>query len=211
MLLMEKHKHLFWSPCAAHCIDLMLEDIGNMKHIKETLDQANMITSFIYNSSKVVNLMKVFTKDRDLLRPGITRFATEFISLQSLIRYEGDLKMMCTTYEWHEFNKDRSRKSLRDKVSNLFLTDRFWKKAKEVQIIMEPLVKVLKLVNQYKKPTLSIIYEAMDRAKLAIKASVKHWERYWEVIDIRWANQLHRHLHAVGNTKNSLYSYYYLI
>ena len=81
MLLMEKRKHLFLSPCAAHCIDLMLEDIGNMKHIKETLDQAKMITSFIYNSSKVVNLMKVFTKDRDLLCLGITRFATEFISL----------------------------------------------------------------------------------------------------------------------------------
>ena len=178
MLLMEKRKHLFWSPCAAHCIDLMLEDIGNMKQIKETLDQAKMITSFIYNSSKVVNLMKVFTKDRDLLRPGITRFATEFISLQSPIRYEGDLKMMCTTNEWHEFNKDRSRKNLRDKVSSLILTDRFWKKAKEVQIIMEPLVKVLKLVDQDKKPTLSIIYEAMDKAKLAIKASVKHWERY---------------------------------
>ena len=175
----------------------MLEDIGNMKHIKETLDQEKMITSFIYNSSKVVNLMKVFTKDRDLLRPGIC--------------YEGDLKMMCTTNEWREFNKDWSRKSLRDKVSNLILTDRFWKKAKEVQIIMEPLVKVLKLVDQDKKPTLSIIYEAMDRAKLAIKASVKHWERYWEVIDIRWANQLHRHLHAAGNTKNSLSSYYYLI
>ena len=31
---------------------------------------------------------------------------------------------------------------------------------------MEHLVKVLKLVDQDKKPTLSIIYEAMDRAKL---------------------------------------------
>ena len=136
----------------------MLEDIGNMKNIKETLDQVKMITSFIYNSSKEINLMKVFTKDRDLLCLGITRFATEFISLQSLIRYEGDLKMMSTTNEWCEFNKDRSKNSLRDKVSNLILTDRFWKKAKEVQTIMEPLVKVLKLVDQDKKPTLSIIY-----------------------------------------------------
>ena len=65
----------------------MLEDIGNMKQIKETLDQAKMITSFIYNSLKVINLMKVFTQDKDLLHHGITRFATEFISLQSLIRY----------------------------------------------------------------------------------------------------------------------------
>ena len=71
MLLMEKRKHLFWSPCAAHCIDLMLEDIGSMKQIKETLDQAKMITGFIYNILKVVNLMKVFTKDRDLLRLGL--------------------------------------------------------------------------------------------------------------------------------------------
>ncbi|RVW36710.1 hypothetical protein CK203_099204 [Vitis vinifera] len=87
MLLMEKRKLLSWFPCAVHCIDLMLEDIGSMKKIKETLDQAKMITGFIYNSLKVVNLMKVFTKDRDLLKPGITRFATEFISLESLIRY----------------------------------------------------------------------------------------------------------------------------
>ena len=84
MLLMDKRKHLFWSPYAAHYIDLMLEDIRNMKHIKETLDQAKMITSFIYNSSKVVNLMKVFTKDRDLLCPGITRFATELFHFRVL-------------------------------------------------------------------------------------------------------------------------------
>ena len=196
MLLILKRKHLFWSPYATHCIDLILEDIGSMKRIKETLDQKKIITSFIYNSLKVVNLMKVFTKDRDLLHLGITRFSTEFISFECLIHYEGDLKMMCRTNEWREFNKDWSKWSLIDKVSNLILTDRFWKKAKEVQTIKEPLVKVLKLVDQDKKPTLSIIYEAMDRAKLAIKASVKNWEKYLKVIDKRWLNQLHRHLHA---------------
>ena len=51
---------------------------------------------------------------------------------------------------------------------------------------MKPLVKVLKLVDQDKKPTLSIIYEAMD--KLAIKASMKNWEKYWEVIDKKGSN-----------------------
>ena len=123
MLLMEKQKHLFWSPCATHYIDLILEDIGSMKQIKETLDQAKMITGFIYNSLKVVNLMNVFTKDRDLLRPRITRFANEFISLESLISYEADLKRMCITNEWREFNKDMSKRSLRDKVSNLIITN----------------------------------------------------------------------------------------
>ena len=83
-MLMEKRKHLFWSPCAAHYIDLILEDIGSVKSVKEILDDAKMITSFIYNSLKVVNLMKLFTRDRDLLRQGITRFATEFISIENL-------------------------------------------------------------------------------------------------------------------------------
>ena len=100
---------------------------------------------------KVVNLIKVFTKDINLLRPRITRFATEFISLESLIRYEVDLKRMYTTNEWHEFNRDKSKKSLRDKVSHLILTDRFWKKVGEVQTITEPHVKVLKSVDQDKK------------------------------------------------------------
>nr|CAN76601.1 hypothetical protein VITISV_012928 [Vitis vinifera] len=38
----------------------------------------------------------------------------------------------------------------------------------------------------------------MDRAKLAIKASVKQWEKNWEVIDKMWECQLHRHLHAAN-------------
>ena len=62
-------------------------------------------------------------------------------------------------------------------------------------------MKVLKLVDQDKNTKLSIIYEAMDRAKLAIKASVKNREKYWEVMDKRWSNQLHRHLHVAGNKK----------
>ena len=67
------------------------------------------------------------------------------------MRCEVVLGRMCTTNEWHEFNKDRSRKSQRDKVSNLILIDRFWKKVGEVQTITEPHVKVLKSVDQDKK------------------------------------------------------------
>ena len=50
---------------------------------------------------------------------------------------------------------------------------------------MDPLVRVLKIVKQDKKPTLSIIYEAIDRAKLTIKASNKNWKKYWDIINRR--------------------------
>ena len=65
--LMKKRKHLFWSPCATHCIDLILEDIDQMKSIKDAIKQGRRITSFIYNSDKMVNLMKTYTNNRELL------------------------------------------------------------------------------------------------------------------------------------------------
>ncbi|XP_027083623.1 uncharacterized protein [Coffea arabica] len=90
--LMKKRKHLFWSPCAAHCINLMLENIGQMKSIKDAIKQNRRITSFIYNSDKVVNLMKAYTNNIELLRPSITRFATEFIVMESLLCHATELK-----------------------------------------------------------------------------------------------------------------------
>ncbi|KAL4584188.1 hypothetical protein LXL04_008780 [Taraxacum kok-saghyz] len=36
----EKYPHIYWTPCAAHCIDLMLEDIFKVTCLKNTLDKA---------------------------------------------------------------------------------------------------------------------------------------------------------------------------
>eukprot|EP00253_Pinus_taeda_P020806 PITA_20806 len=37
-MLMERHPTLFWTPCAAHCIDLMLEDIGKISFVKSIVE-----------------------------------------------------------------------------------------------------------------------------------------------------------------------------
>ncbi|KAG8391496.1 hypothetical protein BUALT_Bualt01G0193800 [Buddleja alternifolia] len=100
--LLQERPHLFWSPCAAHCIDMMLEDIGKMEKVKKTIDKAKHITNFIYNSDKVVNLMKSHMNDQELLRLGITRFAIQFIVIESLLRHHIDLKRMCLTPELEE-------------------------------------------------------------------------------------------------------------
>jgi len=55
-LLEEKHKTIFWTPCAAHCIELMLEDIGKLDWVKNTIDHAKSITKFIYNHTLILKL-----------------------------------------------------------------------------------------------------------------------------------------------------------
>jgi hypothetical protein len=84
-LLMEKRRHLFWSPCTAHCIDLILEKIGKMKGIEGLIEKARKATKFIYNHGWVLNLMRHHTNGKEILRPVVTRFATNFILIESLI------------------------------------------------------------------------------------------------------------------------------
>jgi len=45
---------------------------------------------------------------------------------------------------------------------------------------------------------MSYVYEAMDRAKLGIKAITTSYKKYWDMIDKRWNKQLHNDLHAAG-------------
>ena len=77
----KKKPHLYWTPCAAHCLDLILEDIGKLPHIKKIIERAISISGYIYNRTGLLNMIRRFTKQRELLRPAKTRFATAFITL----------------------------------------------------------------------------------------------------------------------------------
>jgi hypothetical protein len=50
--LMMKYPTLFWSPCAAHCLDLMLENMADKRYfpiVDDTVRKAKQVTKFIYN------------------------------------------------------------------------------------------------------------------------------------------------------------------
>ena len=37
-LLEDKHPTIWWTPCAAHCLDLMLEDIGKIEWVRKCVE-----------------------------------------------------------------------------------------------------------------------------------------------------------------------------
>ena len=104
---MERHPSLFWTPCVAHYNDLMLKDMGKIPFIKEVVDHAKSITKFIYNHAFVLSLMRRYTKNRELLRPTITRFASSLISLQSILQCKFELKQMCVCDAWRDCTFNR--------------------------------------------------------------------------------------------------------
>ncbi|TXG48622.1 hypothetical protein EZV62_024497 [Acer yangbiense] len=71
-LLEAKYPNLFWTPCAAHCLDLILEDIFKIPNMKQTFERAISVHSYIYGRTGLVNMMRQFTKMKELLRPAKT-------------------------------------------------------------------------------------------------------------------------------------------
>ena len=48
-LLERKFSILYWSPCAAHWLNLMLHEIGKLDEVSKVVRHAFKITKYIYN------------------------------------------------------------------------------------------------------------------------------------------------------------------
>ncbi|CAM0952134.1 unnamed protein product [Alopecurus aequalis] len=204
-LLEERYGTFVWSPCAARCIDLMLENFADPRYfpmISETLSKARKITKFIYNHAWVLSLMrKDFTNGQDLCRPSITRYATHFLSLQCILKFEKELRQMVTSNKW--VKSTYAKGSVGKEIAAIILKDvDFWAQCKHVAKVTEPLLRVLRLVDSNEKPSMGYLYDAMEKAKESIRKRMTHnaclYGPYVRVIDARLEKQLHSPLHAAG-------------
>ncbi|KAK5845860.1 hypothetical protein PVK06_002097 [Gossypium arboreum] len=198
--LMLKRKHLYWTSCAAHYLDLCLEDIGKKPSVAKVLDEAKKVTCFIYNHIWTVDLMKKYTQGKQILRPALTRFATHFIQLEEITRQKQGLREMFNSKEFKEskWGQQKSRPAYEAK--------KIWKKTNDLIKVYEPLVKVLRLVDSDEKPTMGFIYEAVDRAKRAIQQDCRYFTEYEKIIDNRW-NFMHSDLHSAGYFLNPQFQF----
>lgn len=155
--LMKQRKHMWWTPCAAHCIDLMLEDISKLKVFEVTIQKAKSIVKFIYGHTVVLSLMRTFTDNKEIIRPAVTRFATSFLSLQSLFKQKQALITMFSSKEWNEcgFAKHRDASDVRKWI----LRDgQFWNHVAYCIKSVLPLVCVLREVDSEVRPAMGYIY-----------------------------------------------------
>lgn len=210
-MLMEKRKRLFWTPCAAHCIDLMLEDLDKKIRVHgEAIAKGRRVTTFIYSRTMVLTCMKEFTGGRDLIWPAVTHFTTSYLTLRCLNQLKGGLLTIFTSEKWKSsrFAKLAEGK----KVTRIVLDTRgFWKNVTTCLKAALPLVKVLRMVDSDDKPAMGFIYDAMDRAKNQIKENFNNVQWNYgpilRIIDDRWEAQLHRPLHAACYFSNPHFHY----
>nr|XP_016514653.1 PREDICTED: uncharacterized protein LOC107831404 [Nicotiana tabacum] len=127
-------------------------------------------------------MMRRFTMQNNLVKPGKTRFATAFLSLHSIHCQKDNLRKMVTSEEWSK--SKIAKESAGKEVAHIILSYSFWNNVLHALKIGGPLVNVLRLVDGEQKPPMGYLYEAMDRAKEAIQASVSDEQKYAKVFQI---------------------------
>ncbi|GAU49016.1 hypothetical protein TSUD_285020 [Trifolium subterraneum] len=200
-MLMEKRTRLYWTPCATHCIEMMLNDYEKIPIYEEIITKGKKITTFIYSRSSLITLLHKFTKGVGLVRQGITRCVTSYLTLGRLYEKNEALRKMFTSKEWtsSQFAKTSVGKYAEDVV----LDKVFWENVMICLNGANPLVDVLRLVNSIDEPATGFIYKAKEQAKEEIqrnlsKGGIESFVPLWEIIDERWDKQLHSPLHAAG-------------
>ncbi|VVA98783.1 unnamed protein product [Arabis nemorensis] len=206
--LMDVYPSLYWVPCAAHCLDKMLEEFGKIAWIREIIQQARTVSRIIYNHSDVLNLMRKFTFGNDIVQPALTSSATNFATMGRIADLKLHLQAMVTSSEWNDcsYSKEAGGLAMTETIND----ESFWKALTLANHITLPLLRVLRIVYSERKPAMGYVYAALYRAKEAIKTHLVHIEDYtiyWKIIDRWWLQQQRLPLHAAGFYLNPKFFY----
>ncbi|XP_058756074.1 uncharacterized protein LOC131629298 [Vicia villosa] len=165
-----------------------------------------MVTTFIYNHTYIASLMKKYIGGRDIVCPGVTRFATQLLQLQAIVRKKQGLENMFSSEEFRKTKYGKEKKGPGYEARKIVMSRDFWSKANDILKVFEPIVKVLRLVDSDEKPTMGFIYEAIDRAKQVIQQNSCYHSKYNDIIDKRW-KFMHFNLHSAGYFLNPQFQY----
>lgn len=208
-LLKEKRPRIFWSSCATHTINLMLQSIGANSKFKQTIDKAKAATIFIYSHHRTLALMRRYTKKRDIIRPGVTRFASAYLTLQSMYKKRNELRNMTWSDEW---TKNNITKVGKGKAAGSTLGSRaFWNGVSRCLKVFGPLVHLLRMVDS-DRASVAFTYGEILKAKKVIMEAVfdnkeSEYKPIIDAIEKKMKNRLDAPLHLAAYLLNSYYSY----
>eukprot|EP01018_Ginkgo_biloba_P001704 Gb_24963 [translate_table: standard] len=100
-MIMARFKTIYWTPCATHCMDLLLHDLGKLPWVNEAIRRGKLIANFIVNHRITLNIYRKHAM-RELLRPYDTRFSTYYITLTRVVEEKASLRLTMCSNEWEK-------------------------------------------------------------------------------------------------------------
>ena len=133
----------------------MFEDIGKIESVLDLIINAWKITNFIYNRGWLLAKMRKVCGG-EIVRLEATRFATNYIALESLLKNRVDLKIFISD-EWASHKL--SRTIIGHEVERLMFNHAYWEKVSNLMSIYEALYIVRRIVDSEVIPTMPFVYE----------------------------------------------------
>jgi hypothetical protein len=88
----------------------MLQEINSLPRFKKVLEQAKAFTIFVYGHTRTLYSMRHFTEGREIIRSGVTRFASAFLVLTSILEKKDHLRKMVVNSMWDILRDVKSKK-----------------------------------------------------------------------------------------------------
>ncbi|XP_054778335.1 uncharacterized protein LOC129286400 [Prosopis cineraria] len=208
-LIKEKYKNIYWSPCAAHCLNLTLKDIASLDNVSALATKASKITVFVYNHMIFLSWLRKRPGWKEIMHPGATRFATTFITLHSIYMHKHDLQALVTDKHFVDHKLSKTQAGII--VTAIILDNGFWGDCLKIMKVVSPLIELLRIVDSDEKLSLPYVYEGMQRAKKAIKATFNnkkdYYKPYTNIIQARWDKHFETNFHAAVYLLNPAFLY----
>ncbi|GBG58656.1 hypothetical protein CBR_g57 [Chara braunii] len=143
----ESVKHIFWIPCVAHIMDLILEDIGGNDWVASRISQARLVTRFFKRHGHAREVFEAHST-KTLLLPAETRFDTNVIMMERLVALRAALTDAVADDRWRRtvWSTSKIRKDAAE-VTACIGSPPWWEDLRALCKMLEPIMGMLKLVD----------------------------------------------------------------
>ena len=207
-MLTEKRPNIFWTPCAADCIGMIFGDIGCTPLIRKTIAKARLLAAFIYGRTHLLDMVRQFTSQWDLVHVGITDCITCLLNLRSLYDKRIELKALFISKEWED--SKWANGAVGKKFYKLVVSNEFWHGVLYTINSFEPLVDVLRKMAGGIL-SMGYIYGEIANTKKEIALRFENKEEQylpiWKEIDFRLHDSLMTPLHLASYYLNPFFYY----
>ncbi|KAH6557952.1 hypothetical protein KP509_1Z084900 [Ceratopteris richardii] len=197
-LLEREFPTIVWTPCTAHCLDLLFEDIGKLSWLEPIVRDAKRITTFIRKNHQALSIFRSYSQ-KELVRLSSTRFAYIYHVLSRLHDCLDPLRMTAIDMRWIAMAQGQTEAARY--VQRKILDVDFWMEIQNIIPILKFIHVALRVVDM-EGSTIGLVYHLYQQMRHAIELSsslsISRKNDVLRLVDSRW-DFLSRPIHGFAS------------
>ena len=133
--VIETYPHIYKQGCAAHALDLLLEDWAKIPQFKDLIAKAKRVSLFVRNHHVTLALFREFSQNKMLLMLANIRFACNFIMIIRMVEVREALENVVMHHKSVEYvatlfncQNGVQAHALATQVRSHVLNENFWRR-----------------------------------------------------------------------------------